>query len=74
MSLTKEDVTIINKVERNRRVKMGLLALVFVVLAYALAKIMGDESGDWWKFSLLTCALLGLKGVFLTITDVLGKK
>ena len=63
-----------NTKEKNRRIKLGLLALVLVVLAYTLAKITGDESGDWWKFSLLECGLVGFIGGYLTLTDILGKK
>lgn len=60
--------------ERNRRIKLGLLALVLVVLSYALAKITNDTSGDWFKFSLLATGLVGIIGGYLTFTDVLGKK
>lgn len=63
-----------SKKERNRRVKLGILALVLVVLAYGLAKITGDTSGDWWKFSILTVGLVGFTGGYLTMTDIFGKK
>lgn len=63
-----------NNKERNRRLKLGIAALALVVLAYALAKITADTSGDWWKFSLLAVGLVGFIGGYLTITDVLGKK
>lgn len=63
-----------NNQEKNRRIKLGILALVLTILAYALAKITGDVSGDWFKFSLLVVGLIGLIGGQLTFTDVLGKK
>lgn len=62
------------KEEKNRRIKLGLLALAIAILSYIVAKATGDTSGDWWKLSLLTCVLLGLKGALITLTDVLGKK
>jgi len=58
--------------ERNRRLKLGIAALALVVVAYALAKITGDESGDWWRFSLLTVGLVLFTGGYLTITDVVA--
>ena len=63
-----------NKRERNRRLKLGIAALALVVLAYALAKITADTSGDWWKFSLLAVGLVGFIGGYLTLTDIFGKK
>lgn len=63
-----------NKAEKNRRLKLGIAALALVVLAYALAKITNDMSGDWWRFSLLTVGLVGFIGGYLTLTDIYGKK
>lgn len=63
-----------NNKERNRRLKLGIVALALVVLAYALAKITEDVSGDWWRFSLLTVGLVGFIGGYLTLTDIYGKK
>lgn len=63
-----------NKEERNRRLKLGIAALVLVVLAYALAKITNDTSGDWFKFSLLTIGLVGFIGGYLTLTDIFIRK
>lgn len=63
-----------NNKEKNRRIKLGCLALGLTILSYALAKITGDVSGDWFKFSLLCVGLAGLIGGQLTFTDVLGKK
>jgi len=63
-----------NKKEKNRRLKLGVVSLVLVVLAYGLAKITNDMSGDWWRFSLLVVGLVGFIGGYITITDVLGKK
>lgn len=60
--------------EKNRRIKLGILALVLTVGAYALAKITNDTTGDWFKFALLTTSLAGIIGGFLTFTDILGKK
>lgn len=62
------------KMERNRRLKLGITAMVLVVLAYALAKITNDTSGDWWRFSLLIIGLALFIGGYITVTDVLGKK
>ena len=64
----------LDKKEKNRRIKLGMLALTLTVLAYALAKITNDTSGDWFKFALLCVGLAGLIGGELTFTDVLGKK
>lgn len=72
--LTEEEVRIMGKVERNRRLKYGAAGLVLVVLAYALAKITNDTSGDWWRFSMLVVSLVFFIGGYLTVTDVLGKK
>jgi len=63
-----------NNKERNRRLKLGVLGLVLVVFAYALAKITNDMSGDWWRFSLLTLGIVLFIGGYITVTDVLGKK
>jgi len=63
-----------NNEERNRRIKMGVLALVLTIIAYALAKITNDTSGDWFKFSILCVGLVGIIDGCLTFTDVLGKK
>lgn len=63
-----------NSEERNRRVKLGILALGLVILAYALAKITSDMSGDWFKFSLLVVGLIGFIGGYLTMTDIWGGK
>ncbi len=63
-----------NNKEKNRRIKLGILALVLTILSYALAKITNDVSGDWFKFALLCVGLAGLIGGQLTFTDVLGKK
>jgi len=63
-----------NNEERNRRVKLGVLALGFVVLSYAVAKITNDMSGDWWKFSLLVVGLVSFIGGYLTMTDIWGGK
>ncbi len=63
-----------NNKEKNRRIKLGILALVLTVIAYLVAKTTGDVSGDWFKFSLLVVGLIGLIGGQLTFTDVLGKK
>lgn len=60
--------------ERNRRIKLGCLALGLTVIAYALAKITNDTTGDWFKFALLVTGLAGIIGGQLTFTDVLGKK
>ena len=64
----------ITKEERNRRIKLGLLALVLVVAAYALAKITNDTSGDWFKFSLITVGLIGWTEGCVTLTDIFGRK
>lgn len=63
-----------NNEEKNRRLKLGILALILTILAYGFAKISGDTSGDWFKFALLCVGLAGLIGGQLTFTDVLGKK
>ena len=63
-----------NNKERNRRIKLGILALALTMAAYALAKITNDVSGDWFKFAVLITALAGIIGGQLTFTDVLGKK
>jgi len=63
-----------NNKERNRRIKLGILALALTIVAYALAKITNDTSGDWFKFALLATGLAGIIGGQLTFTDVLGKK
>lgn len=63
-----------NNKERNRRLKLGIVALVLVVLAYATAKITNDISGDWWRFSLLCIGLIGWTEGCITLTDILGKK
>jgi len=64
----------LDKNEKNRRIKLGILALTLTVLAYAIAKITNDTSGDWFRFALLCVGLAGLIGGELTFTDVLGKK
>ncbi len=64
----------ISKEERNRRIKLGIVALSLTVISYAVAKITNDTSGDWFKFSILCIGLVGLIGGYLTFTDVLGKK
>ena len=58
--------------ERNRRLKLGIVALALVVLAYALAKITNDMSGDWWRFSLLITGITLFIGGYITITDVIA--
>ena len=63
-----------NKIERNRRLKLGIAAIALVTLAYAIAKITNDMSGDWWKFSLLVVGIVGFIGGYITLTDILGKK
>lgn len=63
-----------NNKERNRRIKLGILALGLTVAAYALAKITNDTTGEWFKFALLVTGLAGIIGGQLTFTDVLGKK
>lgn len=63
-----------NNEERNRRIKLGILALGLVILAYGLAKITNDISGDWFKFSLLVVGLIGFIGGYLTLTDIWGGK
>lgn len=62
-----------NHEERNRRIKLGILALAFVVLSYAVAKITNDTSGDWFRFSLITIGLIGWTEGCVTLTDILGK-
>ena len=64
----------VTKEERNRRVKLGIVALSLTVLAYGLAKITNDVSGDWFKFSMLCVGLVGIIGGFLTFTDIFSKK
>ena len=64
----------IKKEERNRRIKLGLLALSLVVIAYGLAKITNDTSGDWFKFSLITIGLIGWTEGCVTLTDIFGRK
>lgn len=63
-----------NSKDKQRRLKMGIVALVLIVLSYALAKITNDVSGDWWKFSLLTLGVIGFTGGYLTLTDIYGKR
>lgn len=63
-----------NNKEKNRRVKLGILALTLVILAYGLAKITSDMSGDWFKFSLLCVGLVGFIGGYITLTDIFGRK
>ena len=62
------------KEERNRRIKLGIVALALTVLSYGLAKITNDVSGDWHKFSMLVAGLVGFIGGYLTLTDIFGKK
>ena len=62
-----------NNKERNRRLKLGSIALGLVVVVYAVAKITNDTSGDWWRFSLLAVSLVGFIGGYLTLTDIFGK-
>lgn len=59
-----------NRKEKNRRLKLGIGAGLIAIGAYALAKITNDQSGDWWRFSLLIVGLAGFIGGYLTITDV----
>ena len=63
-----------NSKERNRRLKLGILALSLTVLSYAMAKITGDESGDWFRFSMLCIGLAGFIGGYLTLTDIFVRK
>jgi len=63
-----------NQKERNRRIKLGILAMALVVLSYALAKITNDTSGDWFRFSLITIGLIGWTEGCVTLTDILGKR
>jgi len=72
--LSEEEVNVMNKVERNRRLKLGLLGIALCTFAYALAKITNDTSGDWFRFSLLTLGIVGFIGGYITLTDILGKK
>ena len=60
--------------EKNRRLKLGIISLVLIILSYALAKFTNDVSGGWFKFSMLTLGVLGFTGGFLTFTDIFGKK
>ena len=60
--------------ERNRRIKLGIFAIILVVFAYGLAKITNDTSGDWFRFSLITIGLIGWTEGCVTLTDILGKK
>lgn len=62
------------KEERNRRLRFGYLALGLTVLSYTIAKITGDESGDWFKFSMLCLGLVGFIGGYLTLTDIFMRK
>lgn len=64
----------ISKEERNRRLKLGLLGLVLVVISYAVAKLTNDVSGDWWRFSLLAVGILGWTEGCITLTDIFGLK
>ena len=64
----------LDKKERNRRIKLGILALTLTVLAYALAKITNDTSGDWFKFSMITIGIIGWTEGCVTLTDIFGKK
>ena len=60
----------ITKEEKNRRLKLGILDLVLIVLAYIIAKITNDMSGDWLKFSLLTTGIIGWTEGCITLTDI----
>lgn len=64
----------LEKKERNRRIKLGILALAIMLIAYALAKISNDTSGDWFKLSLMTIGLIGWTEGCVTLTDIYGKK
>lgn len=63
-----------NNKEKNRRLKLGIVALVLIVLSYAIAKITNDVSGDWWKFSLLATGIIGWTEGCITLTDIFGLK
>lgn len=60
--------------DKHRRIKLGFLDLALVVIAYAVAKITNDVSGDWWKFSLLITGLIGWIEGCITLTDIFGLK
>ncbi len=62
------------KDERNRRLKLGILALSLTVLSYTAAKITNDTTGDWFKFSMLCLGLVGFIGGYLTLTDIFMRK
>ena len=60
--------------DKHRRVKLGFLDLILVVVVYIVAKITNDVSGDWWKFSLLVTGLIGWIEGCITLTDIFGLK
>lgn len=63
-----------NNEEKNRRLKLGIFDISLVVIAYGIAKITNDISGDWWKFSLLITGLIGWIEGCITLTDIFGLK
>ena len=60
--------------DKHRRIKLGFLDLIIVVIVYAIAKITNDISGDWWKFSMLITGLIGWIEGCITLTDIFGLK
>lgn len=64
----------IDKKERNRRLKLGIGTLILVVGAYILAKVTNDQSGDWYRFSIIVAGVFASIGGYITLTDLLGKK
>lgn len=60
--------------ERNRRLKLGIAAIILITIAYYTDRYIGIYTGDWKVYAYVVGAVFGFIGGYLTLTDILGKK
>lgn len=60
--------------ERNRRLKLGIAAIILVTIAYYTDRYIGTYSGDWKIYAYVIGMIFAFIGGYLTLTDIFRKK
>lgn len=64
-----------SKVERNRRLRLGIATIALVTIAYYADRFgPGAYTGDWKEYAYIVGGVFAFIGGYLTLTDIFGKK
>jgi len=63
-----------NNEEKNRRLKLGIVVIALVTIAYYTDRFIGIYTGDWKVYAYIVGGVFGFIAGYITLTDIFGRK